>query len=467
MDKYDVFISCKSEDYVYAEDIYNFLRDNGINAFLTSKELRSLGESEYRKAITSVLKDVEHIIVFASKAEYIDSRWVFYEWDWFVNAKLKGFKQGNIVTILKDTNVNDINADLWKYESLDFNNFGDTLLRYVETEQSRQRRRNESLRQEQEHKRRELKKRLVEYGEDYKQGAYALSIKGHKVDDVLKDLDMSRICPICGNKVEPGKAYCGCCAWNLSPIDGVEELDYLSTVDQEQLALHRSLCSGRHNGPAGSFLSKEAHEKEVEALKKALEAEKAKKQEPAGQKKMSWLSRNAKGVLITTFILVVYVILGCLYLVGDSAQEAESYLNELQQNRSELNSTKKALDLMFADSPVVASNINVWNDGDKPNERIYSSVSTYLFTSAAFISNDKFEDDIYVKIIAPGGLSTGSSSPAGYSFKYPVSLSPYEVSEVTMNGWGSDVQGNWSAGDYSVEYWYRGKCIGKRDFTVF
>lgn len=157
MEKYDVFISCKSEDYVYAEDIYNFLRDNGINAFLTSKELRSLGESEYRKAITSVLKDVEHIIVFASKAEYIDSRWVFYEWDWFVNAKLKGFKQGNIVTILKDTNVNDINADLWKYESLDFSNFGDTLLRYVETEQSRQRRRNESLRQEQEHKRRELK----------------------------------------------------------------------------------------------------------------------------------------------------------------------------------------------------------------------------------------------------------------------------------------------------------------------
>ncbi|MBP3590541.1 MAG: toll/interleukin-1 receptor domain-containing protein, partial [Muribaculaceae bacterium] len=73
MDKYDVFISCKSEDYVYAEDIYTFLRDNGINAFLTSKELRSLGESEYRKAITSVLKDVEHIIVFASKAEYIDS----------------------------------------------------------------------------------------------------------------------------------------------------------------------------------------------------------------------------------------------------------------------------------------------------------------------------------------------------------------------------------------------------------
>lgn len=466
MEKYDVFISCKSEDYVYAEDIYNFLRDNGINAFLTSKELRSLGESEYRKAITSVLKDVEHIIVFASKAEYIDSRWVFYEWDWFVNAKLKGFKQGNIVTILKDTNVNDINADLWKYESLDFNNFGDTLLRYVETEQSRQRRRNESLRQEQEHKRRELKKRLVEYGEDYKQGAYALSIKGHKVDDVLKDLDMSRICPICGNKVEPGKTYCGCCAWNLSPIDGVEELDYLSTVDQEQLALHRSLCSGRHNSPAGSFISKEAHEKEVEALKKALEAEKTKKQESAGQKKMSWLSRNAKGVLITAGILVVYVILGCLYLVGDSAQKSEFYLNELQQNRSELNSAKNALDLMFADSPVVASNIKVWNDGDEPNAPIYSSRSTYLRTSADFISDTEFKGEVYVKIIGPDGLSTGASSPIGYSYSTSIELSPYKLASKTLDGWGGKEKGTWEAGDYSVEYWYNGKCIGKRDFKI-
>lgn len=459
MDKYDVFISCKSEDYVYAEDIYNFLRDNGINAFLTSKELRSLGESEYRKAITSVLKDVEHIIVFASKAEYIDSRWVFYEWDWFVNAKLKGFKQGNIVTILKDTNVNDINADLWKYESLDFNNFGDTLLRYVETEPSRQRRRNESLRQEQEHKRRELKKRLVEYGEDYKQGAYALSIKGHKVDDVLKDLDMSRICPICSNKVEPGKAYCGCCAWNLSPIDGIEDLDYLSTVDQEQLALHRSLCSGGHNGPAGSFISREAHEKEVEALKKALEAEKAKKQEPAGQKKMSWLSRNAKGVVITAGIMLLYVLFGAFYMIGDASDEAENY-------RMVLHYTRETLNDLLADTPIVVTNIKVWNGDDNPDDPIYASKSTYLHTSADYICKSNFDDKIYVKIIGPSGLSTGSSSPDGYSFSKDIFVPRYKATRLSMPGWGSDEEGNWPAGNYKVEYWYNGNCIGERNFKI-
>ena len=73
---YDVFISCKSEDYKYAESIYNFLKYNGINAFLASTELRRLGISEYRRAAVQAMKTAYHLIVFASKPEYVDSRWV-------------------------------------------------------------------------------------------------------------------------------------------------------------------------------------------------------------------------------------------------------------------------------------------------------------------------------------------------------------------------------------------------------
>lgn len=45
MEKYDVFISCKSEDYKYTEEIYDFLKANGINAFLALKEMRIASES--------------------------------------------------------------------------------------------------------------------------------------------------------------------------------------------------------------------------------------------------------------------------------------------------------------------------------------------------------------------------------------------------------------------------------------
>ena len=134
--EYDVFISCKSEDYGYAEQIYIFLSANGIKPFLATKELRALGDSEYRRSITGALKSAYHIIVFASKAEYVDSTWVYYEWDLFLNAKLKGFKKGQILTVLKDVKVDDINMDLWKYESFTFDNYKDGLLDYVQTPNS-------------------------------------------------------------------------------------------------------------------------------------------------------------------------------------------------------------------------------------------------------------------------------------------------------------------------------------------
>lgn len=139
--KYDVFISCKSEDYKYAEEIYNFLIENGFKTFLASKELRRIGNSEFRRAISQALKSTYHLIVFASNAEYIDSDWVYYEWDWFLVAKIKGKKQGQLLSILKDIHIDDVNEDLWKYESITFENYKDSLLSYVETPAYLQRKR--------------------------------------------------------------------------------------------------------------------------------------------------------------------------------------------------------------------------------------------------------------------------------------------------------------------------------------
>ncbi|MBR4900933.1 MAG: toll/interleukin-1 receptor domain-containing protein [Victivallales bacterium] len=34
---YDVFISSKSEDYLFAEEVYDFLEANGVNCFLDKK----------------------------------------------------------------------------------------------------------------------------------------------------------------------------------------------------------------------------------------------------------------------------------------------------------------------------------------------------------------------------------------------------------------------------------------------
>lgn len=129
--EYDVFISCKSEDYPFAEKVYSYLVENNLNVFFASKELRKLGDSEYRDVIEHALENSTHLIVLASKPEYLQSKWVKYEWGLFVDGKLDGSKTGNLITILKDVSTKDIYFALRKYQSLDYDNYKEEILGYV------------------------------------------------------------------------------------------------------------------------------------------------------------------------------------------------------------------------------------------------------------------------------------------------------------------------------------------------
>jgi len=126
-----VFISCKSDDYGYAEQVYEFLVSSGKKVFLASREIRKLGDSEYRDVIERALECSTHIIVLASNAEYILSKWVKYEWRLFLNGKLDGTKKGNIITILKDIEPKDIYFGLRAYQSIPFGEYRDSILDYT------------------------------------------------------------------------------------------------------------------------------------------------------------------------------------------------------------------------------------------------------------------------------------------------------------------------------------------------
>lgn len=64
--EYDVFISCRSKDYLLAEKLYSYLKDNGFYVFLSSKELRLLKDAEYLDAISEALGTTYHLIVLGS-----------------------------------------------------------------------------------------------------------------------------------------------------------------------------------------------------------------------------------------------------------------------------------------------------------------------------------------------------------------------------------------------------------------
>lgn len=135
MKKYDIFISCKSEDYNGAREVYQYLVDNGFVVFFADSVLRNLGKAEYGEAIDEALEQAEHIIVYTSKAEYVKTGYVKDEWRTFHEEKRSGRKSGNIITILDKTKIADLPIALRNVQSFNKDNYQPDLLGYIETKE--------------------------------------------------------------------------------------------------------------------------------------------------------------------------------------------------------------------------------------------------------------------------------------------------------------------------------------------
>ena len=114
---YDVFISCKSEDYESAKLIYNFLCDQNYRVFLADTELRKKGNAEYGKVIDEALDSAAHLILYTSRAEYATSSYVESEWRIFIEEKRAGRKHGNLISVLDGIEVSVLPISLRHFQS--------------------------------------------------------------------------------------------------------------------------------------------------------------------------------------------------------------------------------------------------------------------------------------------------------------------------------------------------------------
>ena len=90
---YDVFISCKSEDYAFGHLVYDYLIEKGVKAFFADQELRDLGLADYGNVIDHALDSSKHLIVVASSADFTKEKYspyVYYEWKTFSEEKRSG-----------------------------------------------------------------------------------------------------------------------------------------------------------------------------------------------------------------------------------------------------------------------------------------------------------------------------------------------------------------------------------------
>lgn len=220
--EYDVFISCKSEDYPLAEKLYYYLKHNGFNVFLSSKELRRLKDSEYMDAISDALDSTYHLIVLGSSKENIKSKWVKFEWTTFLNEQLSGRKSGQIMTFLDgNLSIAALPIQLRHFESFNLDNFQDTILRYVETPTYIKRKEEEKVKMQKEAE--QFKERIKTEIKD-KEAEY------ERIFSVLKNLEeeilvlyqqignTQKKCPICGCSIPMNDVYCNRCGWTFYPI---------------------------------------------------------------------------------------------------------------------------------------------------------------------------------------------------------------------------------------------------------
>ncbi len=134
-ENYDVFISYKSEDEVFARRVYDYLLSQGKRVFFSCEVLPDMGKTEYREAIMDALDHSQHFVLVTSKLDYITSNWVKEEWSFYVSKLIEEDHKGNIAIVIHDdfkVNKNDLPPNLRFRQRFLMSNFKESLLKYLQ-----------------------------------------------------------------------------------------------------------------------------------------------------------------------------------------------------------------------------------------------------------------------------------------------------------------------------------------------
>ena len=229
------------------------------------------------------------------------------------------------------------------------------------------------------------------------------------------------------------------------------------------------------------------HIKEDGTISKLGKIENGQIVKPESEPSSSDDSPSWKGILIffVVALTIATIVLGVLL-----SQAKDDYYSALYYNRqtvSELNEKISSLtqerdqavkefsdfkDKLGRTIPFVINDIQIGNMNNsggmdiKYGDPIYSNRTMYLTPRITYTGITAGNRKLYVKLFYPdGSLSTGQSSPRGYSFDDTAYIGAGRGSASLM-GWGSATKGHYRAGNYRIEVWYNGECLKSKVFTV-
>ena len=110
---FNVFISCKSQDYGLAHDLYDFLVSNGFKPFLADSSIKEVGIDQYTALIGEVINVCQYMVVFATDVRYLETPYVAAEWHTFINDINTGHKPNAKIVSVLSPDINPHCLPIW------------------------------------------------------------------------------------------------------------------------------------------------------------------------------------------------------------------------------------------------------------------------------------------------------------------------------------------------------------------
>jgi hypothetical protein len=170
-----------------------------------------------------------------------------------------------------------------------------------------------------------------------------------------------------------------------------------------------------------------------------------------------------------------------IYLYNELADDRAYWMSRIRSSEFDLSETKEELSSLRAENetlkqyalPIVVNSIQIGNvdyDGNIDTDygnTIYDYRTMYLKPKISYYGVTKIGSSItlYSKLFKNGVLSTGTSSPSGYSNSFTLIVNKGS-NTAYGRGWGNKERGHWPSGQYRYELWYNGMCLRALDFTI-
>ena len=230
------------------------------------------------------------------------------------------------------------------------------------------------------------------------------------------------------------------------------------------------------------------HIKEDGTISKLGKIENGQIVKPESETSSSDDSPSWKGILI--FFLVGFaiatIVLGVLLHQANEDYYSAQYYHrqEVKELNDKISNVTQERDLAIKEFSDFKNNLgksipfyitdvaigNTYYDGTIETQygaRINSSTTMYLTPRISYMGVISGNRKLFVKLFYPdGSLSTGTSSPSGYSFSDTVYIGNGNGQQRIM-GWGNREKGQWKAGNYRIEIWYNNACIFTKTFTIY